>query len=131
MDDIKAFMLFKINHDKISENTQNSLINSIKFYYEKVEKREKFYVYDLRPRRQDKLPGFLSKEDTIKLLTATVNIKHRAILQLIYSAGLRLSELTRLKVRDIKFDMGIIEVKCAKGKKDRISVLSSSIKNSY
>lgn len=128
IDDIKSFMLFKINHDKISENTQNSLINSIKFYYEKVEKREKFYVYDLRPRRQEKLPGFLSKEDTIKLLTATVNIKHRAILQLIYSAGLRLSELTRLKVRDIKFDMGIIEVKCAKGKKDRISVLSSSIK---
>lgn len=128
MEDIRAFMLHKINHDKVSENTQNSLINAIKFYYEKVEKREKFYVYDLRPRRQVKLPGFLSKEDTVKLLTAMTNIKHRVILQLIYSSGLRLSELTRLKVRDIKFDMGIIDVKCAKGKKDRITVLSQTVK---
>jgi site-specific recombinase XerD len=76
--------------DKISESTQNSLINAIKFYYEHVEGRDKFYLYDLRPRKAKKLPGFLSKEETAKLLKATENIKHRLILQLIYSAGLRL-----------------------------------------
>ena len=126
-EDIKAFMLYKINVDGIAESTQNGLINAIKFYYEKVEKREKFYVYDLRPRKPKQLPGFLSKEDTVRLLSVTANIKHRTILQLIYSAGLRLGELTRLKVKDINFDMGIIQIKCAKGKKDRITKLAKSI----
>jgi integrase/recombinase XerD len=83
---------------------------------------------DLRPKRKNQLPGFLSKEDTIKLLQCTENIKHRCILQLIYSSGMRLGELTRLKVRDIKFDMGVIEIKCAKGKKDRISIWSQKVK---
>jgi integrase/recombinase XerD len=126
-DDIKAFMLHKIRIDKISESTQNSLINAIKFYYEHVEGRDKFYLYDLRPRKAKKLPGFLSKEETAKLLKATENIKHRLILQLIYSAGLRLGELIRLKVKDIHIEMGIIEIKCAKGKKDRITKLSKTL----
>ena len=128
IDDIRVFMLHKIKVDNIKEETQNGLINGIKFYFEKVEKREKFYLYDLRPRRAKKLPGFLSKEETVKLLTVTENLKHRAILQLIYSAGLRLSELTYLKVRNIKWDMDIIEIKCAKGKKDRISKLAKKVK---
>ena len=127
-EEIRAFILYKISENKISESTQNSLINAIKFYFEKVEGREKFHLYDLRPRQARKLPGFLSKEETIKLLKTTENLKHRAILQLIYSAGLRLGELTRLKIRDIKFDCGVIEVKCAKGKKDRITVLSMTVK---
>ncbi len=126
-EDIRNYLLHKIHNDKISESTQNSIINAIKFYYEKVEKREKFYLYDLRPRKSSMLPGFLSKEDTAKLLSVTENIKHRLILQLIYSAGLRLGELTRLKVRDIHRDMGIIEIKCAKGKKDRIVSLARTI----
>ena len=126
-DDIKAFMLHKIRIDKISESTQNSLINAIKFYYEHVEGRDKFYLYDLRPRKAKKLTGFLSKEETAKLLKATENIKHRLMLQLIYSAGLRLGELIRLKVRDIHIEMGIIEIKYAKGKKDRIAKLSKTL----
>ena len=126
-EDIKTFMLHKIRVDKISESTQNSLINAIKFYYEHVEGRDKFYLYDLRPRKAKKLPGFLSKEETAKLLKATENIKHRLMLQLIYSAGLRLGELIRLKVKDIHIEMGIIEIKCAKGKKDRITKLSKTL----
>ena len=93
-----------------------------------MEKRERFTLYDLRPKPNKQLPGFLSKEETIKLLKTPENLKHRAILQLIYSAGLRLGELTRLKIRDVKFDQGIIQIKCSKGKKDRISVLSSKVK---
>jgi integrase/recombinase XerD len=124
IDDIKRFLLEKITVDAISESTQNSLINSIKFYYEQVERREKFVIYDLRPRNPKQLPGFLSKSDTEKLLKSVPNLKHNTILKLIYSAGLRLGELTRLKVRDINMEMKIVSIKCSKGKKDRISVLS-------
>ncbi|MCB9328500.1 MAG: site-specific integrase [Lewinellaceae bacterium] len=128
LEDIRKFMLYKINKDTISESTQNCLINAIKFYYEMVEGREKFYLTDLRPRKAHKLPGFLNKKDTIKLLMASENIKHRTILQLIYSGGLRLGELTRLKVRDINFEDNLITVKCAKGKKDRITILAKTVK---
>jgi site-specific recombinase XerD len=126
-EDIKQFMLNKINKDEISESTQNCLINAIKFYYERVEKRERFTLYDLRPKKAKMLPGFLSKEQTEKLLKATDNLKHNTILKLIYSAGLRLGELTRLKTRDINYEMKIIKIKCSKGKKDRISILSSKM----
>jgi hypothetical protein len=114
-DDIKAFLLKKIQEDGISESTQNSLINSIKFYYEQVEGWERFVVYDLRPKPTRQLPGFLSKEDMTRLLTATDNLKHQCILQLVYSSGLRLGELTRLKVNDLDFDNNIVKIKCAKG----------------
>jgi integrase/recombinase XerD len=128
LEDIKSYMLTKINESSISESTQNCIVNAIKFYYEKIEDREKFYLTDLRPRNPIKIPGFLSKEETTKLLKTPENLKHRVILQLIYSAGLRLGELTRLKVRDIKFDDNVIEVKCAKGKKDRITILAKNVK---
>jgi integrase/recombinase XerD len=127
-EDIRKYLLFKIQEHKISESTQNGIINAIKFYYEKVEKREKFFLYDLRPKSKQQLPGFLSKEDIVKLLRSVVNLKHKCILQLIYSAGLRLGEVTRLKVRDVDMDNNLIKVKCAKGKKDRITMLSSKVK---
>jgi site-specific recombinase XerD len=127
-DDIRTFLLKKIQEDGISESTQNSLINSIKFYYEQVEGWERFVVYDLRPKPKKQLPGFLSKEDMTRLLKATDNLKHQCILQLVYSSGLRLGELTRLKVNDLDFNNNIVKIKCAKGKKDRISLLSEKVK---
>ncbi len=127
-DDIRTFLLKKIQEDGISESSQNSLINSIKFYYEQVEGWERFVVYDLRPKQKKQLPGFLSKEDMTRLLKATENLKHQCILQLIYSSGLRLGELTRLKVKDLDFDNNIVKIKCAKGKRDRISLLSEKVK---
>lgn len=128
-EDIRTFLLKKIQEDGISESTQNSLINSIKFYYEQVEGWERFVVYDLRPKPKKQLPGFLSKEDMTRLLKATENLKHQCILQLIYSSGIRLGELTRLKVKDLDFDNNIVKIKCAKGKRDRISLLSEKVKS--
>jgi integrase/recombinase XerD len=127
-DHIRDFLLYKIKTDNISESTQNSLINAIKFYYEKVEKRERFVIYDLRPRNAHKLPGFLSKEEVTKLIKVIENDKHRLIIKLIYSAGLRLGELTRLKKSDLRWDTNQILIKCSKGKKDRLATLSDKLK---
>lgn len=128
LEDIRNYLLFKIKIHRISESTQNTIVNAIKFYYEQVLKRERFVIYDLRPRKTNKLPGFLSKDEVTKLLNSSDNLKHKTILRLIYSAGLRLGELTRLKVNDIRMDQNIIHIKCAKGKKDRITMLSTKIK---
>lgn len=127
-EDIRSYLLYKIKFHHISESTQNTIVNAIKFYYEQVLKRERFVIYDLRPKKTHKLPGFLSKEEVTKLLNSLDNLKHKTILRLIYSSGLRLGELIRLKVHDIKTDQNIILIKCAKGKKDRITMLSPKIK---
>jgi integrase/recombinase XerD len=127
-DDIRQFLLSKINNDGITEASQNCLLNAIKFYYEKVEKRERFVIYDLRPRKAKQLPDFLSKEQVTKLIKVIGNPKHRLIIKLIYSAGLRLGEIVRLKNREIKWEQNLILIKCAKGKKDRLVTLSENIK---
>ncbi len=124
-DDIRRYLLYKIQEHDISGSTQNCIINAIKLYYEQEEDWDRFVVYDLIPKKLHKLPGFLDKTAAERLLKASGNLKHRCMLQLIYSAGLRLSECTGMKVRDIDPDQCLIRVRGGKGKKDRIVRLSS------
>lgn len=110
-----------------SSSFQNLQINAIKFYYEKVlgRKRE---IYDLpRPKKEHKLPAVLSEEEIIKLFKQVSNIKHKAILYLIYSGGLRLSEVVNLKITDIDSKRNLILIRESKGKKDRTTLLSQAL----
>lgn len=121
---ITAFMRYLVVERKISISYQNQSINAIKFYYERVlGGQRKVYLVD-RPRTEKKLPTVLSEEEVGKILKATVNIKHKTILMLAYSAGLRLSELVNIKVKDIDSIRMQIRISQAKGKKDRYSLLS-------
>src|SRR5690606_15691088 len=82
------------------------------------------YYNITRPKRSKDLPNVLSVEEVRLLLNHPKNIKHKAILHTIYGAGLRIGELIRLRVSDIRSDDGYIFIKDSKGKKDRHSVLS-------
>ena len=84
-------------------------------------------MYDFRPRKPKKLPTVLSQEEVLALFRAVSNLKHRCILMLIYSAGLRLGELVRLRIEDVFIPQRKIFVKAAKGKKDRYTVLSDKM----
>jgi integrase/recombinase XerD len=84
-----------------------------------------------RPKREKELPNVLSKQEVVKLLTATKNIKHKMILSLIYSAGLRVSEAVKLELKDINKERMLINIRASKGKKDRIVVLSEKILNMF
>ncbi len=77
-----------------------------------------------RPRSEKKLPTVLSEQEVGNLLNATENLKHKTILMLCYSAGLRLSELINMKIKDIDSSRMQVRIKQAKGKKDRYSLLS-------
>lgn len=79
-----------------------------------------------RPEKSKYLPTVLSKEEVIDLLRATRNLKHRAILALIYSSGLRIGELLKLQLKDIDIDRRQIKVEMAKGRKDRYVVMAES-----
>jgi integrase/recombinase XerD len=124
-DDIRTYFLHQINVCKIKERTQNTIINAIKFYYEQVLEQERKVFYNLRPRPVHTLPNVLSKEEVVTLLMVVGNIKHRCILMLIYSAGLRLSEVVNLQWADLCFEAKTIHIKGAKGKKDRVVMLAN------
>ena len=125
--DIIDFNNNYILRNSLSFSYQNQLINALKKYYEKVHNRHIKINEIERPRRRHPLPKVLSKEEVIKLLSTITNIKHRAIISLIYSAGLRRSELINLGVKDIDSDRMIIIIRNAKGGKDRIVGLSEKI----
>ena len=111
----------------ISASYQNQSINAIKFYIEKVLNLPKLQ-YDLcRPRKSKTLPKVLSLEEVSRILDVTTNIKHKAILSVIYGCGLRISECINLKKEDIDSSNMRIWVRNAKGKKDRITLLSSNL----
>jgi len=125
-DEVNGYILHLIRSKKISESQQNQRINAIKFYYEKVLGLNREF-YDIeRPRQKRVLPSVLSEFEIIRILDATENIKHKALIATIYSAGLRRSELIGLRKEDVDFDKRIIYIRGAKGRKDRISILSEA-----
>ena len=103
------------------------MINSIKFYYEVVlEMPNRFYSVE-RPRKEEKLPKVISLEEVQDLIKHTNNIKHKCIVSLLYSAGLRRSELLNLKLIDIDSKRMVITVSQGKGNKGRLTILSQSV----
>lgn len=114
---------------KKSNSYINLSINAIKFYYENVlGMPNRFYAID-RPLREKRLPHILSKNEVTAILKHTNNIKHKCILSLLYSSGLRRSELINLKIKDIDSERMQIKIHQAKGKKDRITLLSQTVLN--
>ncbi|WPR76528.1 site-specific integrase [Algoriphagus sp. NG3] len=124
---VMEFSRYLVTERKVSSSYQNQAINAIKFYFEKVlgGKRKLYFVE--RPRKEQTLPTVCSVEEIQQILSRIRNIKHKAILSLIYSAGLRISELVELPIHAIDSDRMQIHIKNAKGKKDRYTILSKKI----
>ena len=127
-ENVKEFVLFLLKKKRISYSYQKQAISAIKFYFEKILRREtKKYYFEMPRAQEEKLPIVLSKREVKKILDCTYNIKHKAILSTIYSAGLRLSEVVNLKIADIDGDRQLIYVRGGKGKKDRATILSREL----
>ena len=126
-DEINKYILGLIKEKDISTSQQNQRINAIKFYYEKVlGKTKQFYQID-RPKKHRSLPKVISEQEVLRMLKVTSNLKHKAVLATIYSAGLRRGELINLRKQDIWFDKNLIFINAGKGKKDRTTLLSTSL----
>lgn len=115
-------------HELMNEGRSHSYINqalsALKFYLLEVERREDFHYAWTRPKRERKLPDVLTVEEVRRILDAASNIKHRALLYLTYSSGLRVSEVVRLKWRDMDRERKTLHIRQAKGRKDRVTLLS-------
>jgi site-specific recombinase XerD len=124
--DIRSYLQTLIQRN-MSNSYINQAINAIKFYYEVVlEMPNRFYALE-RPRKESKLPKVISKEEVLLLIESTSNLKHKCIVQLLYSSGLRRSELLNLKVGDIESKRMLVRVEGGKGKKDRYTLLSKKV----
>ena len=124
---IQQYLLYMIDKHNISRSYQNQLINAAKIYFEAVLGISMDNVHLTRVKKERKLPVVFS-EDEVKLLLGQVkNLKHKCLLSLIYSAGLRRAEVLALKVQDIDSGRNCIIIRGAKGNKDRISLLSDKL----
>jgi site-specific recombinase XerD len=125
--EILTYMRYLVDERQVSHSYQNQAINAIKFYYEQVlQGRRKFYFIE-RPKKEQRLPIVLSEEETARIISVTNNLKHKCLLMLIYSAGLRISEALNMKKTDIDRERMQVHIKGAKGKKDRMSLLSPQL----
>jgi site-specific recombinase XerD len=123
--DIKDYLFYLVEKKQSATSTLNQAINALKFYYGIMLKKK--FLYEIkRPRKDKKLPVVLSKEEVVKILSSVDNVKHRAILMLVYSSGLRVGEVVKVKPEDIDSKRMLVFIKGAKGRKDRYSLLSEA-----
>ncbi|MFW5820794.1 MAG: site-specific tyrosine recombinase/integron integrase [Bacteroidota bacterium] len=128
---IQTFLRYLNTERKVSDSYLNVTINAIKFYYEQVLKGPRKLYYIDRPKKEKRLPLVLSKEEIIRMIKVTKNLKHRAIILVAYSSGLRLSEIINLKLNDLDWDRMTIKVSMGKGKKDRYAKLAKNFKPTF
>lgn len=126
-DDVILYNNEYILKNKLSSSYQNQIVNAIKLYFRTVQDKTIDVDKIHRPKKAKTLPNVLSKEEVKKILEAPVNTKHKMMLCLIYSCGLRCGELLALKPVHIDSKRNVVLIKNAKGQKDRIVPLSPKI----
>ena len=123
---VRSYIVMRDREGSYSGGTQHQLLNALKFWLEKVEGKDQTFI-ELRPKRRQKLPTVLSKQEVSRLFNAVTNLKHRCILKLVYSGGLRLSEVVNLQLSDVQSDRMQLFVRDGKGGKDRYTTLSEKL----
>ncbi len=123
-DDIKIYLAEKLTDENLSTKSVSLIKSALLFYYNEI-LNKKFNIKT--PKIKKTTPIVLTKIEIEKLFSVIDNIKHKLILKLYYSSGLRLSEATNLRKKDLDFNENVIWIRNGKGGKDRMSILSNSL----
>jgi site-specific recombinase XerD len=126
-EEIHAFLVHQVEIKKLSAGTISQMLNAFRFLYMELYKRPMVLKDLKRPRKERKLPVVLSEEEVRSLFDALGNIKHRTMMMLVYSGGLRVGELVKLKPEDIDSERKMIHIRGGKGKKDRYTILADVV----
>jgi len=124
--DVKAYLGYLADNN-YSSSTINTAYSALLFYFEKILQRRFFFNLP-RARKAKHLPVVLSKQEIRRMLNLTKNPKHNCILSILYGAGLRVSELTHLKMQDVDLDRMLLRVYQGKGKKDRLTIVPNTLR---
>lgn len=124
LDQVKSYLHYCVTEKNESSSTLNQIISAVRILYEDVLQRTWEPIKLKRPRKEKQLPVVLSTAEVSLLINSARNAKHRMILATAYSAGLRINEVSCLRITDIDSERMQIRVKNGKGKKDRFTLLS-------
>ena len=124
--ELKEYLLHLIKERHLSEGTFRFYVAGLKFLYRTTLKREWPVEKIKHPRAKTKLPIVLDLSEVESIFAVTTNLKHKAMLMITYSSGLRVSEAARLKLTDIDSKRMVVKVNQGKGGKDRYSILSQT-----
>jgi integrase/recombinase XerD len=126
-EDIRQYLLHLIEEKGFAASTVNQVFNALRFLYVELYSIP-FRINEIpRPKSAKKLPVVLSQAEVVRILNAVKNLKHKTLLMLIYSAGLRVGESVRLRIEDIDSGRKLIYLRSAKGRKDRYTLLSNAV----
>ena len=123
---IESYLLSKLEKGQSSQ-TVNLALNAVKFFYKETLKSKDNIIFRCA-KKNNRLPVVLSRKEIESIISGIVNLKHRLMVSLGYAAGLRVSEVINLKVKDIDLNELVVHIKEAKGKKDRITVFPEKLK---
>ena len=124
-DDVRAHLAYLISEKNFAPSSVSLVKAALVFYFHEVLGRK--FIDVKTPKRAKKIPIVLTKEEIKKLLSATDNFKHQLLIELLYSSGLRLSELINLRTEDLEIKDKIGWVRRGKGAKDRLIILSEKV----
>jgi len=125
LDEVKVFLAGLI--DKYSNKSRSLAVSSLRFFFKRIVDRPDVFVKLEVPKKEKKLPSVLSPEEVKRLIEVTGHIKSKLILKLLYSSGLRVSELVNLTPKELDFQQNIGWVRKGKGSKDRIFKIAESL----
>jgi len=135
-DDIRAYLLYLIEEKGVSRSAVNQAISALKFLYVRLYGRDDAFADIRRPRSEHKLPQVLSRNEILQIVHTIQNPKHRLMIELLYAAGLRVSEVVNLRVRDVNLGELTLFVRAPrparesiKSNKDRITIFSESLRD--
>ena len=122
--EITKYIIVRKKQDNISDSSLNQLINALNAFYVRVLEQEEKLAKLERPPKRKNLPNVFSEQEIELILKSPTNLKHKCMLILIYSAGLRKQEVLNLRVNDLNFERKTVFIKDGKGGKDRYSFFS-------
>jgi site-specific recombinase XerD len=124
---VREFLLHLVRDRQASPTTLSMYVNALKFLYNVTLKRPEVVNEIPNPKRPKTLPVILSQEEVLRIFAAIRSVKHKAIIAMAYAAGLRISEVCKLRIVDIDSQRKRIHVRSGKGKKDRYVMLGESL----
>ncbi len=124
--DIKEYIAYCMTEKKLKPASVNLIISSLKFLFEDMYKK-KIFVDIKSPKIEKKLPTVLTKDEINAMLNTVENPKHKLLIQLLYSSGLRVSECVNLKINDIEISEKLGTVRSGKGQKDRMIIMYEKV----
>ena len=126
-DQLQDYFLYLVRQRHLSPASCRLHLNGIRFLYLQVLGWAAFEVELHTPKRAQRIPELLSRQEVARILSACQNVKHRVMLTTCYACGLRVSELVALQVKQIDSDRHVLRIEQAKGAKDRQVTLSDHL----